>query len=74
VLTDIRALADQFLIAFPNINTGHQKKKNVVDGWADYEGVVSRFIDQENTVKEEVPAEEEIIIPDTLSSRVGMDA
>jgi len=38
--------------------TRHQKKKNVVDGWDDYEGEVSRFKDRypdENTVKEEVP-------------------
>ena len=26
-------------------HTCHQKKKNVVDGWADYEGDVSRFKD-----------------------------
>jgi len=38
-------------------------KKIVVDGWADYEGEVSRFKDrypdEENTVEEEVPAEEQ---------------
>ena len=54
-------------------NTCHQKKKNVVDGWADYEGEVSRYEDwypnEENIVKEEESAEEEIVIPDTLSSK-----
>jgi len=39
--------------------TYHQKKKIIVDRWADYEGEVSRFKDQypneENAVKEEVP-------------------
>jgi len=62
--------------------TRHQKKKNVVDGWADYEGEVSKFEDrypdEKNTVKEEVPAEEEIVIPDTLlqvtvTYRAGME-
>jgi len=56
-------------------HTRHQKKKkkkNVVDGWADYEGEDSRLKDQfpdENDVKEKQPAEEEIVIPDTLSSK-----
>ena len=52
--------------------TRHQKKKNVVDGWADYEWEASRYKDQypdEGIVKEEEPAEEEIVIPDTLSSK-----
>jgi len=43
--------------------TRHQKKKTVIDGWADYEGEVSRFKDrypnEENVVKEEVPTEED---------------
>jgi len=53
--------------------TRHQKKKNVVDGWADYEGEVSRFEDRyldENTIKVEVPVEEEIVIPDNLSTKL----
>ena len=48
------------------------KKKNVVDRWADYEGEVSKFKDRysdENAVKEEVPAQEGIVILDTLSSK-----
>jgi hypothetical protein len=53
--------------------THHQKKKNVIDRWADFEREVSRFkdqyLDKENIVKEEVPTEEEIVIPDTLSSK-----
>jgi len=50
--------------------TCHQKKKNVVDGWADYVGEVSRYKDRypdENTIEEEEPAEEEIVIPHTIS-------
>jgi len=54
--------------------TRHQKKKNVVDGWADYKGEVSRYEDrypnEEDIVKEEEPAEEEIVVPDTLSSKL----
>jgi len=49
--------------------TRHHKKKNVVDGWADYEGEVSRFKDRypdEDIVKEKEPAEEVIVILDTL--------
>jgi hypothetical protein len=50
--------------------TRHQKKKIAVDRWADYEGGVSRFEDrypdEENTTNEEVAAEEEKVIPDTL--------
>jgi len=51
--------------------TCHQKKKNVVDGWADY-GEVLWFEDpypEENTIKEQVPVEEEIMIPDSLSPK-----
>jgi len=53
-------------------HTCHQKKKNIADRWANYEGEVSRFEDRypdENTIKEEEPAEEEIVILDTLSSK-----
>jgi len=52
--------------------TRHQKKKNVVDGWADYKGEISRYEDRypdEGIIKEEEPAEEEIVIPHTLSSK-----
>ena len=52
--------------------THHQKKKNVVDGWANYEGEVSRFEDwypNKNTIKEEVPVGEEIVILDILSTK-----
>jgi len=53
--------------------THHQKKKNVIDRWAVYEGDISRFEHQyldETTVKEVEPAEDEIVIPDTLSSKL----
>jgi len=54
-------------------HTRHQKKKIVVDGWANYEVEASKFKDrypdEENVVKEDVPAEEEIVIPDALSSK-----
>jgi len=53
--------------------TRHQKKKIVVDRWADNEGGVSRFKDrypdEENAIKEEARAEEKIVILDTLSSK-----
>jgi len=49
------------------------EKKNFVDGWANYEGEVSRFEDRyhdkENTAKVGVPTEEDIVILDTLSSK-----
>jgi len=55
------------------LRTHHQKNKNVVDRWADYEGEVSRFedryADEKNVIKEEDPVEEEIIILDTLPSK-----
>jgi len=45
----------------------------VIAGWADYEGELLRFQDrypdEKNTIKEEVQAEEKIVIPDTLSSK-----
>jgi hypothetical protein len=53
--------------------TRHQKNKNVVDGWANYEGEVSRYKDwypDEDIVKEEEPAEEEIVIPHTLPPKL----
>ena len=53
--------------------TRYQKTKNVVDGWADYEGEVSgfnyRYPDKENAVKEEVTVEEEIVILEAPSSK-----
>jgi hypothetical protein len=53
--------------------THHQNKKNViVDGWADYEGEVTRFEDQEMVTKEveEIQlAEEKIVTTETSSSK-----
>ena len=43
MLTDIRALADQFLIAFPNINTYHPVKRTV-NVIADFVGSTSSMI------------------------------
>jgi len=57
-------------------------KKIIIDGWADYEGEVSRFNDQypdnENIIKEEVPIEEESdsrhsLLKVTLTYRAGME-
>jgi hypothetical protein len=54
-------------------HTHCQNKKNViVDGWADYEGEVNRFEDQEKVtqeVEEIQPAEEKIVTTKDSSSR-----
>jgi hypothetical protein len=54
-------------------HTCRQKNKIIKDGWADYEGEVSRYEDwypEENIIPEEVPQEEEeIVIPQTSSSK-----
>jgi hypothetical protein len=53
--------------------TCRQNKKNViVDGWADYEGEVTRFEDQEKVmeeVEEIQPVEEKIVTTEASSSR-----